>query len=154
MTINRSGRVFGALWMGHVSRIERIRRGEIERKSRARHVSVAGRKGDTGHRRTLLNVIAARTLVLSFKGATKTSLPQNSFNLGAERGPNFDLRHRFAYNFVYDLPAFAERGAAFASSSAAYNSPARPPANRSALHRQQQIRRERFRRSIMRLRMR
>jgi hypothetical protein len=31
--------------------------------------------------------------------------PQNSFNLAAERGlSNFDLRHRFSGNFIYDLP--------------------------------------------------
>jgi len=33
------------------------------------------------------------------------ALPQDSRNLEAERGPaNFDVRHRFSYNFVYDLP--------------------------------------------------
>ena len=37
-------------------------------------------------------------------------LPQNSATSAGERGPaNFDVRHRFSYNFVYDLPA-PERG--------------------------------------------
>ncbi len=41
------------------------------------------------------------------------ALPQNSLNLKNERGPaNFDVRHRLAYNFVYDFPAFSERGRA------------------------------------------
>jgi hypothetical protein len=32
-------------------------------------------------------------------------LPQNSLNLAAEYGPaNFDVRHRFSYEFIYDLP--------------------------------------------------
>ncbi|MDQ3585401.1 MAG: carboxypeptidase-like regulatory domain-containing protein [Acidobacteriota bacterium] len=49
-----------------------------------------------------------------FDLAGASSLPQNSLNLDAERGPaNFDVRHRFAYNFIYSLPTFTERGAAF-----------------------------------------
>ncbi|MDQ1592054.1 MAG: hypothetical protein QOG71_2681 [Pyrinomonadaceae bacterium] len=33
------------------------------------------------------------------------ALPQDSRNLDGERAPaNFDVRHRFSYNFVYDLP--------------------------------------------------
>jgi hypothetical protein len=33
------------------------------------------------------------------------ALPQDSRNFEAERAPaNFDVRHRFSYNFVYDLP--------------------------------------------------
>ncbi|MGH9943868.1 MAG: hypothetical protein ACRD9R_16105, partial [Pyrinomonadaceae bacterium] len=33
--------------------------------------------------------------------------------LDAERGPaNFDVRHRFAYNFIYDFPRLAGRGKA------------------------------------------
>ncbi|HEX8129180.1 MAG TPA: TonB-dependent receptor, partial [Pyrinomonadaceae bacterium] len=33
------------------------------------------------------------------------ALPQDSRNFAAERAPaNFDVRHRFSYNFVYDLP--------------------------------------------------
>ncbi len=36
------------------------------------------------------------------------ALPQNSQIAGGERGPaNFDARHRFTYNFIYELPAFA-----------------------------------------------
>jgi hypothetical protein len=39
------------------------------------------------------------------------ALPQDSRNLAAERGPaNFDVRHRFAYNFIYDFPAAEGRG--------------------------------------------
>ncbi|MDQ1558693.1 MAG: hypothetical protein QOD32_1753 [Pyrinomonadaceae bacterium] len=42
-----------------------------------------------------------------FDLAGASALPQDSFNLAAERGPaNFDVRHRLAYNFIYDLPAF------------------------------------------------
>lgn len=45
-----------------------------------------------------------------FDLAGASALPQNSFNLSAERGPaNFDARHRFAYNFLYDFNRFAER---------------------------------------------
>ena len=34
-------------------------------------------------------------------------LPQNSFDRAAERGDaNFDVRHRFVYSAIYDLPAF------------------------------------------------
>jgi hypothetical protein len=41
-----------------------------------------------------------------FDLAGASALPQDSRNLDAERAPaNFDVRHRFSYNFVYDLPA-------------------------------------------------
>jgi hypothetical protein len=41
-------------------------------------------------------------------------LPQNSFNLAAERGPaNFDARHRFAYNVIYTFSSFADHGRLF-----------------------------------------
>ena len=47
-----------------------------------------------------------------FDLAGASSLPQNSFDLGQERGlANFDVRHRFTYNFVLDLPAFNNLGA-------------------------------------------
>ena len=47
-----------------------------------------------------------------FDLAGASALPQDSFNLAGERGPaNFDVRHRFAYNFIYDLPAFNQHGA-------------------------------------------
>jgi hypothetical protein len=40
-----------------------------------------------------------------FDLAGAAALPQDSFNLAAERGPaNFDVRHRFTYYFIYDLP--------------------------------------------------
>ncbi|HLL13922.1 MAG TPA: TonB-dependent receptor [Pyrinomonadaceae bacterium] len=40
-----------------------------------------------------------------FDLAGASALPQDSRNLEGERGPaNFDVRHRFSYNFVYDLP--------------------------------------------------
>ncbi len=34
-------------------------------------------------------------------------LPQNSFDLAAEKGPGCDVRHRFALSSVYDLPAYS-----------------------------------------------
>src|SRR5262245_4165355 len=38
------------------------------------------------------------------------SLPQNSLNLAAERGPaNFDIRHRVTYSLVYDLSDLKDR---------------------------------------------
>jgi hypothetical protein len=38
-------------------------------------------------------------------------LPQNSFDLGAERGPaNFDVRHRWTYDLIYDFPAMSDSG--------------------------------------------
>jgi hypothetical protein len=38
------------------------------------------------------------------------ALPQDSFDLDAERGfANFDVRHRVADHFIYDLPFFADR---------------------------------------------
>lgn len=40
-----------------------------------------------------------------FDLAGASALPQDSRNFRAERAPaNFDIRHRFSYNFVYDLP--------------------------------------------------
>jgi len=37
------------------------------------------------------------------------TLPQNSFDRRAERGDaNFDVRHRFVYSFIWDLPIFKE----------------------------------------------
>ena len=40
-----------------------------------------------------------------FDLAGAPALPQDSFNLAAERGAaNFDVRHRFTYYFIYDLP--------------------------------------------------
>lgn len=49
-----------------------------------------------------------------FDLAGASALPQNSFDLAAERGPaNFDARHRFAYNFIYTFSNFADRGRAF-----------------------------------------
>jgi len=44
-----------------------------------------------------------------FDLAGASSLPQNSLDLSGERGPaNFDVRHRFAYNFIYDFSRFGE----------------------------------------------
>jgi hypothetical protein len=46
-----------------------------------------------------------------FDLAGASALPQDSRNLAAERGPaNFDVRHRLAYNFIYDFPAAQGRG--------------------------------------------
>ncbi|HEX8070419.1 MAG TPA: TonB-dependent receptor [Pyrinomonadaceae bacterium] len=45
-----------------------------------------------------------------FELAGASPLPQNSRTFAGERGPaNFDARHRFAYNFIYDLPALRNR---------------------------------------------
>ncbi len=45
-----------------------------------------------------------------FDLAGGTALPQNSFDRSAERGDaNFDIRHRFAYSFVWELPGFNSR---------------------------------------------
>lgn len=49
-----------------------------------------------------------------FDLAGAPSLPQNSLTFAGERGPaNFDVRHRFAYNFIYGLPEFRDRSYAF-----------------------------------------
>jgi hypothetical protein len=49
-----------------------------------------------------------------FDMAGASALPQDSFDLAAERGPaNFDARHRFAYNFIYTFSSFADRGPGF-----------------------------------------
>jgi hypothetical protein len=43
-----------------------------------------------------------------FDLAGASALPQDSFDLDAERGfANFDVRHRVSYHFIYDLPFFA-----------------------------------------------
>lgn len=45
-----------------------------------------------------------------FDLAGSSSLPQNSLNLAGEYAPaNFDVRHRIAYSFIYDLPSLDER---------------------------------------------
>lgn len=45
-----------------------------------------------------------------FDLAGAAALPQNSFDLAAERGPaNFDARHRFSYYFIYTFSQFADR---------------------------------------------
>jgi hypothetical protein len=44
-----------------------------------------------------------------FDLAGASELPQNSITFAGERGPaNFDVRHRFTANFVYDVPAPAK----------------------------------------------
>lgn len=46
-----------------------------------------------------------------FDLAGASGLPQNSLTFAGERGPaNFDARHRFSYNFVWDLPARLSKG--------------------------------------------
>ncbi len=38
------------------------------------------------------------------------ALPQDSYNRAAERGDaNFDIRHRFAYSFIWELPGFSKK---------------------------------------------
>ena len=42
------------------------------------------------------------------------ALPQNSLTFAGEYAPaNFDVRHRFTYSFIYELPEFENRGNAF-----------------------------------------
>jgi hypothetical protein len=49
-----------------------------------------------------------------FDLAGAPALPQNSLTFEGERGPsNFDARHRFSYNFVWDLPDFSDHDRAF-----------------------------------------
>jgi carboxypeptidase family protein len=49
-----------------------------------------------------------------FDLAGAPALPQNSLTLAGENGPaNFDARHRFAYDFIYDLPGFSDHSSAF-----------------------------------------
>jgi hypothetical protein len=49
-----------------------------------------------------------------FDLAGAAALPQNSFDLTAERGPaNFDARHRFSYYFIYTFSQFADRSRAY-----------------------------------------
>lgn len=49
-----------------------------------------------------------------FDLAGASALPQNSFDLAADRGPaNFDGRHRFTYDFTYTFSNFADRGRTF-----------------------------------------
>lgn len=46
-----------------------------------------------------------------FDLAGAPALPQNSVTFAGERGPaNFDARHRFSYNMMYELPSFRDRG--------------------------------------------
>jgi hypothetical protein len=48
-----------------------------------------------------------------FELAGAPALPQDSLTLAGEYGPaNFDVRHRLAYNFLYDLPALEGHGRA------------------------------------------
>ena len=45
-----------------------------------------------------------------FDLAGAPALPQNSLTRAGERGPaNFDVRHRFSYNFIYGLPTLRNR---------------------------------------------
>lgn len=49
-----------------------------------------------------------------FDLAGASALPQNSRTMAGERGPaNFDARHRFSYNFIYDFPEYRDRSKAF-----------------------------------------
>src|SRR5262249_2571207 len=49
-----------------------------------------------------------------FDLAVAAALPQNSFNLAAERGPaNFDASHRFSYSFICALSRFRDRNRAY-----------------------------------------
>jgi hypothetical protein len=46
-----------------------------------------------------------------FDLAGARALPQNSFDRRAERGDaNFDVRHRFVYSFVFELPRYKSNG--------------------------------------------
>src|SRR5262249_13064644 len=45
-----------------------------------------------------------------FDLAGTPALPQNSFDRSAERGDaNFDVRHRFSYSFIWDLPGYKRK---------------------------------------------
>jgi hypothetical protein len=45
-----------------------------------------------------------------FDTAGTPALPQDSYNRAAERGDaNFDIRHRFAYSLIWDLPGFKRK---------------------------------------------
>jgi hypothetical protein len=49
-----------------------------------------------------------------FDLAGAPALPQNSLTFAGERGPsNFDARHRFSYNFMWELPSFNDHSRAF-----------------------------------------
>jgi hypothetical protein len=49
-----------------------------------------------------------------FDLAGAPALPQDSFTFAGERGPaNFDARHRFSYNFIWDLPDFSDHDPVF-----------------------------------------
>lgn len=49
-----------------------------------------------------------------FDLAGASALPQNSMTFAGERGPaNFDVRHRFTYNFIYDISTFLQHHRAF-----------------------------------------
>src|SRR6185436_8547078 len=61
---------------------------------------------------TLSNAVDDVSDVFDLAGAP--SLPQNSVTFAGERGPaNFDVRHRVAYSFVAQLPAFRNKPGAF-----------------------------------------
>ena len=48
-----------------------------------------------------------------FDLAGAPALPQNSLTRAGERGPsNFDARHRFSYNFIYDFPEMRDSNSA------------------------------------------
>src|SRR3954470_16446287 len=40
----------------------------------------------------------------------ESSVPQNNNNLDAEKGPACDIKHRFVFSAVYDLPSFGKKG--------------------------------------------
>ena len=40
----------------------------------------------------------------------ESTIPQNNLNLGAEKGPGCDVRHRFSLGAVYDLPGLGRQG--------------------------------------------
>jgi hypothetical protein len=49
-----------------------------------------------------------------FDLAGASALPQNSRTFAGERAAsNFDARHRISYNFIYELPEYKDRNAAF-----------------------------------------
>jgi hypothetical protein len=40
----------------------------------------------------------------------EAAIPQNNYDLNAEKGPACDVRHRFALSAVYDVPAWSQNG--------------------------------------------
>jgi len=110
------GLAFPAGFGRPVSTVGSISRFETTANSRYDSLQLQAR----GRLRRSLQFQAAYTLSKSiddvsdvFDLAGAPALPQNSLTLD-ERGPsNFDVRHRFTYNFIYDFPTLRDRSRVF-----------------------------------------